>query len=261
MIETVLLARHGFRLSWETQVWSTPTGTPRDPPLSAHGHDQAKELAAWLVNEGKPQLIISSPLTATPASEQLDLPILVEHGVGEWYLPVRRGLHPRSHPAATLKTWFPTIDPSAHDSLVYPTQKGESIVQIHDRAEDIIRRLVAKLDKVEGLRTVVIYTHAATNIAMGRALVGDREREIRSATCSVGKYVRVQGKEAESDGLGEWEMVSNGDCSFLKNGEERHWDFSYVEEYEEDGVLEDGTDAPLASDNYKTPSASSPGKL
>lgn len=80
----------------------------------------------------------------------------------------------------------------------------------------------------------------------------------------------------------------------MHNPLQRHWEFSYVVsrdfllrrawderrslrgafertgaltyfcslqvEYEEDGVLEDGTDAPLASDNYSTPSAA-PGKL
>lgn len=48
MIETIYLARHGFRLSWESTIWQPVTGTPRDPPLSAHGCDQAVELAEWL---------------------------------------------------------------------------------------------------------------------------------------------------------------------------------------------------------------------
>lgn len=38
-------------LSWETSVWKSPTGIPRDPPLSSHGVDQAKELAAFLKEE------------------------------------------------------------------------------------------------------------------------------------------------------------------------------------------------------------------
>lgn len=38
-------------LSWETSVWKSPTGIPRDPPLSSHGVDQAKELAAFLKRE------------------------------------------------------------------------------------------------------------------------------------------------------------------------------------------------------------------
>lgn len=116
--------------------------------------------------------------------------------------------------------------------------------------------LLEKWDKQEGLETVILFTHAATNIAMGRALTGDREKDIRSATCSVGKYVRIEGKERDRDGLGLWEMVLNGETGFLERGEEvsvgfcsrivaiiyivelisyfyfnsyqRHWDFSYV---------------------------------
>ena len=44
-------------LSWETQLWTPPTGIPRDPPLSKHGVDQAHELAQFLKND----LGITSP--------------------------------------------------------------------------------------------------------------------------------------------------------------------------------------------------------
>ncbi|KAM0749120.1 phosphoglycerate mutase-like protein [Meredithblackwellia eburnea MCA 4105] len=261
VLKTIYLARHGFRLSWETQTWNAPTNTPRDPPLSAHGVTQAKELAAWLKalpDAERPQAIWSSPLyrclqTATPAAEALQLPIYVEHGVSEWYLPAKRGLHPRCLPASRLTEWFPLIDPS-NLSLLYPSQKGETIAQIHERAANVIQLLLDKWDK-DGVETVILFTHAATNIALGRSLTGNNELDIRSATCSVGKY------ERRGDGkLGQWEQTMNGSTHFLERGEERHWEFSYVVEYEEDGVLEDGTDGPLASDNYKI-SSSPPGKL
>lgn len=61
-------------------------------------------------------------------------------------------------------------------------------------------------------------------------------------------------------------------CDHLKKGEEvsltcslrrceadlsscskRHWEFDYVEEYEEDGILDDATEeVPLASESYKS---------
>lgn len=264
VVKTILLARHGHRLSWETQTWTSPTGTPRDPPLASHGVNQAVELANWLASlPDKPQAIYSSPLyrclqTATPTAKALgDMPIHVEHGISEWYLPAKRGFHPQSLPAERLSEWFPLIT-TAHSSILYPSRRGESGIEIHKRAEDVLRLLLEKWDKQEGLETVILFTHAATNIAMGRALTGDREKDIRSATCSVGKYVRIEGKERDRDGLGLWEMVLNGETGFLERGEERHWDFSYVEEYEEDGIMEDGTDAPLASDRYST---APPGKL
>lgn len=158
--------------------------------------------------------------TATPAAERLDLPILVEFGLAEWYLPVRRGLHPRSLPPSELKTFFPRIDVEAHDSVLYVTQKGETADEVHDRAERVLRLLLAKLDRLPGVRNVVLFSHAATGIAMSRALGGDREFDVRSATCSVSRFTRVKGGERERDGLGTWTRLMNGDTSFLKRGEE-----------------------------------------
>lgn len=122
--------------------------------------------------------------------------------------------HQRSLPAERLTEWFPLIS-TTHSSLLYPTQRGESIEQVHTRAADVLRLLIAKLD-AEGVKHAVIFTHAATNIAMARALMGNRE-SVRSGTCSVGKYVR---KGEGREGLGEWERVLDGECGFLEKGEE-----------------------------------------
>ncbi|SCZ91517.1 BZ3500_MvSof-1268-A1-R1_Chr1-2g01461 [Microbotryum saponariae] len=281
MLETIYIARHGFRLSWETSVWNAPTGTPRDPPLSAHGVDQANELASWLKTlsvDERPQRIYSSyvgvsrqgavadpqsitiisPLyrclqTSTPVAEALGWPILVEHGLAEWYLPVRRGLHPRSLPASELIEWIPRIAPTAHSSLLYPSQRGETPHQLHERTTQVLTLLINHINSSpDPPKTIILFTHAATLIALGRTLIDDRECFVKAATCSVSRYELVKGKQKERDGLGRWEIKMNGDTSFLKGGEERHWDFSFVEAYEEDGILEDGTDAPLLSDQYKT---------
>ncbi|KAK4046643.1 cTPxI [Microbotryomycetes sp. JL201] len=268
MIETIYLARHGFRLSWETSVWTAPTGTPRDVPLAAHGVDQATELALYLT-QGRPQdppdVIISSPYyrclqTAQPLSRKSGKPILVEHGLSEWYLPVKRGLHPVCMSATELREYVPEVDDQAHASLVYPSRKGESVDEIHDRAEAVLQQLVTKYDKVDGVKHLVLFSHAATGIAMSRALAGDRNLDVRSATCSVSAFKRVpeEGKGSRG-GLGSWRRILNGETSFLSRGEERHWDYSYVEAYEEDGILDDGTALPTLSDSYKAPFAS--GKL
>lgn len=257
-VGTIYVARHGFRLSWETTIWNAPTNTPRDPPLSSHGVDQAKELASWFASleEGeRPDAIYSSPLyrclqTAQPLSDKLELPINVEHGLSEFYLPVKRGLHPRSLPAESLRHWFPTIDPS-HTSLLYPPQEGETIDQIHVRSEQVLELLLNKIDAQSGgAKSVVVYTHAATAIALGRALIGDKEKvkDIRAGTCSVSKFTR--------QGDGSWVQEMNGQCDHLERGEERHWCFEYVEEYEEDGIIKGVTEEiPLASEAYKSPGA------
>lgn len=223
MLETIFLVRHGFRLSWESSQWNAPTGTPRDPPLSKYGVDQAHETATFLSSLSV-DAIVSSPLyrcleTAAPLSRTTGLDIRVEFGLGEWYLPVKRGLHPRSRQPQELIEWFPTIDVS-HPNQLYPTQRGETKEQVHDRAEEVLRLLIKEIEKDDKIRTAVFFTHAATNIACGRALVGDRGRDIRSGTCSIGTYNRIGGTEQERDGLGRWEMTTNGDCGHLSKGEE-----------------------------------------
>lgn len=97
MLETIYLVRHGFRLSWETNAWNAPTGTPRDPPLSAYGVVQAQETAkhfhSLLPIDEAPQKIYSSPLyrclqTAAPLSKLMELPINVEFGFSEWLVTI-----------------------------------------------------------------------------------------------------------------------------------------------------------------------------
>jgi hypothetical protein len=36
-IENIYIARHGFRANWVSDVWESPTGMARDPPLAAYG--------------------------------------------------------------------------------------------------------------------------------------------------------------------------------------------------------------------------------
>ncbi|GAA5835887.1 hypothetical protein JCM5353_007730 [Sporobolomyces roseus] len=283
-LNTIYVARHGFRLSWETQTWTSPTGVPRDPPLSAHGVDQAKELAAFIENEigateeeiksGK-VMLFSSPLyrcvqTARPTSEALNLPVHIENGLGEWYLPVRKGLHPALSTSQFLTQFFPPNLLSPHDSptawipLLTPPRTGESMYQIHLRAKEFLKVMIPELEK-RGVEKVIVFSHAATCIALSRALAGDLEGlgeevegkewneanrlECRAATCGVSKFDRKGEDEA---GLPKWDRVWNGKTDFLKGGEERHWEFSFVEEYEEDGLLDDGSEAgKVSSDNYK----------
>lgn len=83
---------------------------------------------------------------------------------------------------------------------------------------------------------------------MGRALTGDEEREVRVGTCSLSEYRRrkvevVDEKKIDEAGgkvdwrggrgvAGGWDMIRNGDCSFLKEGEERNWFFDGEESWD-----------------------------
>ncbi|GJN91904.1 hypothetical protein Rhopal_004929-T1 [Rhodotorula paludigena] len=290
VLESVYICRHGFRLSWETSVWSSPTGIPRDPPLSAHGVDQAKELARFLKQElgvesaedARKQgiVLLSSPLyrcvqTATPTAEALGVPIFIEPGIGEWYLPVRRGLHPELATASFLSRFFPlvsTTDPSSPDSagwtpLLTPPRTGESMRAVHARARTLWTAHLVSALEARGAKKIVLFSHAATCIALVRALAGDLEdlagagggeagegwdeekrRKVRAATCSVSKFVR-EGRGAGGEGSWKWEW--DGRTDFLSRGEERHWDFTYVEEYVEDGLVDGKEVSATKSDNYK----------
>ncbi|KEI36491.1 uncharacterized protein L969DRAFT_90813 [Mixia osmundae IAM 14324] len=237
------------------------SGTPHDPPLTSHGRDQAIELGQHLSVSGlKVDRLLCSPYTRCLQTAEYIIgvtggEILVEHGLSEWYLPIRaasKGVHPRPGTAAHLSHSFTHINPDAHQSLLYPSRKGESEEALHERAKEILRLIVRQYDEdIYAPRTILIVAHAAVNIALGRALIGERDARIHVGTCSLSAYRRTlepQDRRTREDAeyfglgrqdvLGTWTCERNGDCSFLTSGEERDWQFSYVEEYEEEGELD-----------------------
>lgn len=147
--------------------------------------------------------------------------------------------------------------------MLVPPAEGETLLGIHERVAVALARLIKRIDEEgeKGPRTIVLCAHAAPNIAMGRVLTGESEKEVRVGTCSVSEYRRKaiggveegqgevepgnmeKGKVAwVGSGVGGgWEMRRNGDCEFMKGGEERNWwfdgdeSFVFVEEKEGDG--------------------------
>ncbi|GAA94809.1 hypothetical protein E5Q_01463 [Mixia osmundae IAM 14324] len=191
------------------------SGTPHDPPLTSHGRDQAIELGQHLSVSGlKVDRLLCSPYTRCLQTAEYIIgvtggEILVEHGLSEWYLPIRaasKGVHPRPGTAAHLSHSFTHINPDAHQSLLYPSRKGESEEALHERAKEILRLIVRQ-----------------------RTLEPQDRRTREDA-----EYFGL----GRQDVLGTWTCERNGDCSFLTSGEERDWQFSYVEEYEEEGELD-----------------------
>ncbi|EWC44418.1 hypothetical protein DRE_06786 [Drechslerella stenobrocha 248] len=271
MLETIYVTRHGFRSNWVVSNDGTygatiksPTGIPSDPPLTSYGVDQAKQLGVHLAGlPAKPQQIYSSPYyrclqTSGPIAQELGIGIEgVEGGIAEWF-----GVAPFDHPLPAtpelLKTFFPILN-TAYEPIITPAVRGESMAQVHDRAAYALTRLINHVDEnYPHVTAIVLVSHAATVIAVGRALVGDAGMDVGAGTCSCSVYKRktsqssssaewwvdVDGKEVPRTGtmdlnkdavpvlpwrgkgvVGGWSCEVNGDCSFLSGGEERNWWF------------------------------------
>ncbi|KAF7784351.1 hypothetical protein Agabi119p4_516 [Agaricus bisporus var. burnettii] len=241
-LEKIYIARHGFRLSWFTNVWQSPTGLARDPPLAAYGEFQAKELAHYfssLPEDEKPTAIFSSPYyrclqTALPVAQTLGLPLLVEHGLSEFYCPTipGTGLHPRPSSATSLKSFIAEIDPE-WSSLWYPSQKGETVSEVHDRTDAFLQVFIPQIEHTyAGKHTnILLVGHAATVIALTRSLMGDRELPLRVGCCSLTELVpKVQDSTcATQEVLGAWEAKKLADGKHLEDGAMRDWGFEDLE--------------------------------
>lgn len=239
----------------------SPTGIPSDPALAGKGEHQARELADHLIKLDPPiERIYSSPFyrclqTINPAAEKLSAltsdpetsKIRGDNGVGEWYGTARFD-HPSPAEPQRLNELFPRYDLS-YEPSIKPSVNGESIDELHDRTAYALHKLIERSDK-EGVKAIVICTHAATYIAIGRALTGRmpeniEEEDFRPFTCSLSTFAR---KAQPTDGSsnvapwvgpgqptpevnwrngngvgGGWELKISGDCSFLSGGEERGW--------------------------------------
>ncbi|KAF8863836.1 phosphoglycerate mutase-like protein [Acephala macrosclerotiorum] len=273
-LTTIYVTRHGFRSTWSVDhkkgVYSSsirsPTGIPNDPALTSYGVQQSIELGEHLKTVDPPiERIYSSPYyrclqTIDPFAEHLattkgdpNTPIIrPEHGLGEFF-----GLadfhHPTPASVETLKMHFKRLAP--RESFIRPTSKGESIEQLHERVAYAMAKVI-QLSEKEGVKAVVISTHAAVVIAIGRVLTGHMpeditEEDFHPFTCGLTTFVRsskgmmtpVPGLNHSHDKIpnldwrngkgvgGGWDCTGNGDCSFLSGGAERGWSFNGDESF------------------------------
>ncbi|EJU01884.1 phosphoglycerate mutase-like protein [Dacryopinax primogenitus] len=234
----IYIARHGFRLSWITQTWKSPTATPRDPPLAAYGHDQTKEMTAYflaLPAHERPTVIYSSPYyrclqTANPVADALNIPLYVEHGLSEWYMRVKpnTGLLPRPHHASSLKEHFPNIDDS-RQSVYLPSRKGEDIPEVHRRADETLKALLHTANSPR----MLLVTHAATAIALIRGLARDPDLPVRVGCCTITTFRR--------HGVINWHPIGDlASAAHLSNGVERDWGFEDVSLFNGEVVEDEG---------------------
>ncbi|KAM0334276.1 hypothetical protein ACHAQA_001298 [Verticillium albo-atrum] len=206
----------------------SPTGIASDPALTAHGVDQAKELGAHLLTVDPPiEAVYSSPYyrclqTITPfvdlkAKEEQSrtqasasvaaatgvtgdavpppsatTTIRPEAGIAEWY-----GAAPFEHPtpatAGVLKPMFPRYD-ETYRTAVVPAVKGETIEELYERLAASVGAIIDQCD-AEGRRAVVLCSHAAPIIALGRVLTGEvpesvEVEDFRAFTCGLSVFRR-----------------------------------------------------------------------
>ncbi|KAI1128543.1 histidine phosphatase superfamily [Nemania abortiva] len=291
-LEVIYVVRHGFRSSWSvdhvtgtyTSALRSPTGLPTDPALTSHGVEQAEELARHLLGLNPPiDGVYSSPYyrclqtispfvsrrnagqnKASPSQDDVSpsrLSIRVESGLSEWYGRAHFE-HPTSAPLDELTVLFADLDAS-YVSSPAPRRRGESIPQLYERTASCIQMIIDQCDQ-EGKKAVVISTHAAVVIALGRVLTASiphdpSVEDFGAFTCGLSVYRRqgvnqgrpVTGTTDSAVAIRDqapnsvercrlslsthWKCEVNSDCSFLRGGEERGWKFSGDESFVEVG--------------------------
>ncbi|RAH73138.1 phosphoglycerate mutase family protein [Aspergillus aculeatinus CBS 121060] len=236
-----------------------------------------------------------------------DFDVRIENGLGEWFGHTTFFDHPQPAPHSILATHFPTLlplppatspPPSVRDRggnppttpHVIPSPTGETIAQLHDRVATALAGILADVDaEIAALeaaqpaheprtsKAILICSHAAPLIAMGRALTGHmpadpntedfavftaglstfRRRRRESGDrrdASPAQQVEIpslaRGTKVLRAGTavpdwrggkgvaGGWDCVRNGDCEFLSQGAERGWFvYSFFLSFSCDSVL------------------------
>ena len=151
-----------------------------------------------------------------------------------------------------------------------PSTRGETIAQLHNRVATALQSLITDLDaeiaayeaaqpqhEQKTSKAVLICSHAAPLIAMGRVLTGrmpddSAEEDFNVFTAGLSTFLRrtpaaaaastrtveellspgtkalrsemrVPDWEGGNGVAGGWDCVGNGDCSFLSGGAQRGW--------------------------------------
>ncbi|CCD23460.1 transcription factor TFIIIC subunit TFC7 NDAI_0B04260 [Naumovozyma dairenensis CBS 421] len=249
-IKTIYIARHGYRSNWlpHGPYPPPPTGIDSDVPLAEHGLQQARELAHYLLSiENQPELLFTSPFyrcvqTSEPIMNLLEIPMYVDNGIGEWYMPTRP-IIPTPANYETLNHFFPGKIQEGWEASIIPSDKGETEDDIFIRCKKFWPIFIDAVEKkFPNVETILLVTHAATKIALGLNLlkldscrdpIDSEGNLIRSGSCSLDKY---EVKDVSKDENGEpiedipfqkrkWTLTMNGNTEFLRNGEEMNWNF------------------------------------
>jgi len=206
MSQIVWIARHGNRLDFVNLEWFNTAQRRYDPPLSADGVIQARDLGKRLSTENIAH-IFSSPFlraiqTANEIAEILDLPIKLEAGLSEWFNSHWMNATPETHPQEFLQQEYPRIDWS-YTSRIIP-QYPENEEKMMERTGETAKILVQEFSE-----DLLLVGHGASVLGTTKGLVGGNP-QINASLCCLVKIVRNNNI---------WEMLLNGDTSHLTQTE------------------------------------------
>ena len=140
---------------------------------------------------------------------------------------------PRPAPLAVLRPLFPSIFLTSQPSAV-PAPYGESLAELHTRCARALMTIVegagasGARDPQPKPEALVVCTHAAVVIALGRALTGQRRADewvagdFDTFTCGVSTFVRSGGEGSDGRGAA-WVCAVNSGVEHLSGGGERNW--------------------------------------
>jgi len=153
-----------------------------DVPLNDTGHEQARRLGLRLASEQVDHIACSDLLrtqqTATPAAQQLDLPVLTTVALREQHFGVGEGLRAEEIQARHPQGWLDWLKFHADHGL----PGGETPRQFHARVIEALGTLAA----THAGRTVLVVTHGGVldmvwRTARGLGLDGPRSSDIPNA--------------------------------------------------------------------------------
>ncbi|WOO76538.1 putative protein [Vanrija pseudolonga] len=254
MLENIYIARHGYRADFEdSSVLTSVTGMFKDPPLAESGLKQADELATFLSRPPAPlptpDALFSSPFhrtmqTIQPLALALEQDVSLEHGAGEWFSPAApgSGLLPRPAGPSTLQDHF-DMKLADYDATYFPKREGEKLDDLTERIDTFLSAFVRRVEAERpDVRTLLIVSHAAVVVQVGRALTGDYALDFPAATASLSLYRRKGlsslsaarahgGVRGELFGpgkpvLGDWEVVFKNSVEHLSGGVQHSWGFA-----------------------------------
>jgi transcription factor C subunit 7 len=145
---------------------------------------------------------------------------------------------------------FPDLLDLSYSPALKPDVYGETIEELHERVAYVMYRAIERIDSIpNGPKSIIICTHAAIMISLGRILTGKmpedvtvddfqcytaslsayRRKSLPKHTKEVDKWDPLKPKmfpqvDWKGNGvLGEWISELNSDTSHLSGGAQRGW--------------------------------------